>query len=97
MAKRPFGRSGKWACREARRPSHATNGGKMKKSTTVIGLTCLLLGIPARLYADRAHDLAKKASQQKAVTACNPATLNTQTCHAQCPTGCTDSAHEYDA
>ncbi len=57
----------------------------------------LLLGIPACLYADRAHDLAKVASKQKAVTGCNPASLTTQTCHGQFPTGCTDSAHKYDA
>jgi len=69
----------------------------MKKSTKVISLTCLLLGIPACLYADRAHDLAKEAAKQKAVTGCNPASLNTQTCHTQFPTGCTDSAHRYDA
>ena len=69
----------------------------MKNSTKVIGLTCLLLGIPACLYADRAHDLAKLAAKQKAVTGCNPASLNTQTCHLQFPTGCTDSAHRYDA
>jgi len=69
----------------------------MKNSTKVISLTCLLLGIPAWLYADRAHDLAKLAAKQKAVTGCNPASLNTQTCHTQFPTGCTDSAHRYDA
>ena len=40
----------------------------MKNSTKVIGLTCLLLGIPACLYADRAHDLAKLAAKQKAVS-----------------------------
>src|SRR5205807_4087296 len=57
----------------------------------------LLLGIPDCLYADRAHDLAKVASKQKAVTGCNPASLTTQMCHAQFPTGCTDSAHKYDA
>jgi hypothetical protein len=34
----------------------------MKKSTKAIGLSWLLLGISARVYADRAHDLAKKAS-----------------------------------
>src|SRR5207249_8694280 len=68
----------------------------MQKSIRLIGLI-LLLGIPARLYADRAHDLAKVASKQKAVTGCNPASLTTQTCHAQFPTGCTDSAHKYDA
>ena len=71
----------------------------MKKSTKVIGLASLLLGIPGCLYADRAHDLAKLAAQQKAVTGtgCKPATLNTQTCHTQFPTGCTDSPHRYDA
>ena len=69
----------------------------MKNSTKVISLTCLLLGISACLYADRAHDLAKEAAKQKAVTGCNPASLNTETCHTQFPTGCTDSAHKYDA
>src|SRR5437667_7968906 len=69
----------------------------MQKSTKAISLTCLLLSIPAGLYADRAHDLAKLAAKQKAVTGCNPASLNTQTCHTQFPTGCTDSAHRYDA
>ena len=69
----------------------------MKKYTRVIGLTCLLLGVPASLYADRAHDLAKQAAAQKAVTGCNPASLTTQSCHTQFPTGCTDSAHKYDA
>src|SRR5438477_10748435 len=68
----------------------------MRKSIKLIALI-LLLGIPARLYADRAHDLAKLASKQKAVTGCKPASLTTQTCHAQFPTGCTDSAHRYDA
>jgi len=47
----------------------------MKKSTKAISLTCLLLSIPAGLYADRAHDLAKLAAKQKAVTGCNPASL----------------------
>lgn len=69
----------------------------MKKLTKVISLTCLLLGIPAYLFADRAHDLAKEAAKQKAVTGCKPATLNTQTCHSQFPTGCTDSTKIYDA
>jgi hypothetical protein len=71
----------------------------MKKSTKVIGLASLLLGIPGCLYADRAHDLAAVAAQQKPVTGtgCKPATLNTQTCHTRFPTGCTDSAHKYDA
>jgi hypothetical protein len=69
----------------------------MKKSTKVISLTCLLLGIPACLYADRAHDLASLAAKQKAATGCKPATLNTQSCHTQFPDGCTDSSHIYDA
>jgi hypothetical protein len=69
----------------------------MKNSTKVISLTCLLLGIPACLYADRAHDLAAAAADQKAVTGCKPATLNTQTCHSKFPTGCTASARAYDA
>jgi len=69
----------------------------MKNSTKVISLTCLLLGIPACLYADRAHDLAAVAADQKAVTGCKPATLNTQTCHRKFPTGCTASARVYDA
>jgi len=69
----------------------------MKKSTVVISLTCLLLLIPACLYADRAHDLAKLASKQTAATGCTPASLNTQSCHTQFPTGCTDSTHKYDA
>jgi len=68
----------------------------MQKSIRLIGLI-LLLGIPARLYADRAHDLTKLTAKQKAVTGCNPASLTTQTCHAQFPTGCTESAHKYDA
>jgi len=54
----------------------------MQKSIKLIALI-VLLGIPARLYADRAHDLAKVAAKQKAVTGCNPASLTTQTCHAQ--------------
>ena len=69
----------------------------MKKPTEVISLTCLLLSIPAGWCADRAHDLAKLAAKQKAVTGCNPASLNTRTCHTQFPTGCTDSANRYDA
>jgi len=72
------------------------SGGTMQKSIKLIALI-VLLGIPARLYADRAHDLAKVAAKQKAVTGCNPASLTTQTCHAQFPTGCTESAHKYDA
>jgi hypothetical protein len=69
----------------------------MKKSTKVIGLTYLLLGISPCLFADRAHDLAKQAAKQKAVTGCSPGSLTAQTCHTQFPTGCTDSAHKYDA
>src|SRR5260370_38858511 len=71
----------------------------MKKSPKVVGLASLLVGIPGCLYADRAHDLAAVAGQQKPVTGtgCKPATLNTQTCHTRFPTGCTDSAHKYDA
>ncbi len=69
----------------------------MKKLAKVIGLICFLLGIPTSLCADRAHDLAKQAAKQKAVTGCNPASLTAQTCHTQFPTGCTDSAHKYDA
>ncbi len=69
----------------------------MKKSTQVICFACFLLGVPASLFADRAHDLAKLAAKQRAVTGCNPGSLNTQSCHAQFPTGCTESAHLYDA
>jgi hypothetical protein len=69
----------------------------MKKYTRVVSLTCILLGVPASLHADRAHDLAKQAAKQKAVTGCNPGSLDAKTCHAQFPTGCTDSAHKYDA
>jgi len=46
---------------------------------------------------DRAHDLAKVARSRKAVTGCNPGSLTTQSCHAQFPTGCTDSHSKYDA
>jgi hypothetical protein len=69
----------------------------MNKSAKVIGLTCLLLGIPTSLFADRAHDLAKLALKQKAVTGCNTASLNTQSCHTKYPTGCTGSNFKYDA
>jgi hypothetical protein len=56
----------------------------------VLGLTCLLLVLPGSLLADRAHDLAKVAAQQKAAR-CTPASLDVQTCHQQFPTGCTDA------
>ena len=69
----------------------------MKKSAQLIALFCFLLGVPASLPADRAHDLAKLAAAQKANTGCKPATLDTQSCHTTFPTGCTDSAHKYDA
>jgi len=69
----------------------------MKKSIQLIGLVCFLLGIPTRLYADRAHDLAKQAAKQKAVTGCDPTILTALTCHTKFPTGCTESAHKYDA
>ena len=69
----------------------------MKNLAKVLGFACLVLGISASLYADRAHDLAAVASQQRAVTGCKPASLTTQSCHAQHPTGCTDSKHVYDA
>jgi len=69
----------------------------MNQSTNAILLSCLLLAIPAYLYADRAHDLAKQAAKQKAVTGCDTGSLNTQTCHNQFPTGCTESSHKYDA
>lgn len=63
----------------------------------VPSLILLLLAVPGPVVADRAHDLAKQASKQKAVTGCDPASLTTQTCHQQFPTGCTDSASKYDA
>ena len=66
----------------------------MKKFT---GPISVLLAIPACLYADRAHDLAKLAAKQRPVTGCSPASLTTKTCHTQFPTGCTESAHKYDA
>jgi hypothetical protein len=69
----------------------------MKKSIQLISLICFLLGIPTRLYADRAHDLAKQATKQKAVTGCDPTILTALTCHTKFPTGCTESAHKYDA
>ncbi|HYL83967.1 MAG TPA: hypothetical protein VE263_07020 [Candidatus Angelobacter sp.] len=56
----------------------------------VLGLTCLLLVTSGPLLADRAHDLAKVAAKQKPAR-CVPADLNTQTCHQQFPTGCTDA------
>ncbi len=69
----------------------------MRKLAQPIILLCLSLAIPASLLADRAHDLAKVATKQKAVTGCNPGSLTTQSCHAQFPTGCTDSRSKYDA
>jgi hypothetical protein len=69
----------------------------MRKLAQPIILLCLLLGIPISLLADRAHDLAKVATKQKAVAGCNPGSLTTQSCHAQFPTGCTDSHSKYDA
>ncbi|HEV1995963.1 MAG TPA: hypothetical protein VGR03_16645 [Candidatus Acidoferrum sp.] len=69
----------------------------MKKSTKVISLTCLLLGISPGLFADRAHDLANQAGKQKPVTGCSPASLTTQTCHTKFPTGCTGKSFKYDA
>lgn len=68
----------------------------MKKVTKAIILTCLLLGIPAYLFADRAHDLASKAASQKPAS-CKPSTLDVKKCHDQFPTGCTDAKHlSYD-
>jgi hypothetical protein len=69
----------------------------MKKSAQLIALVSFLLGVPTLLLADRAHDLAKLAAAQKANTGCKPAALDTQSCHTTFPTGCTDSAHKYDA
>jgi len=69
----------------------------MSKFSSLIVFCCFLLGIPTFLYADRAHDLAKLATKQKAVTGCDPATLNTRTCHKQFATGCTESTNKYDA
>jgi hypothetical protein len=69
----------------------------MKKLTKEICLTCLLLGIPAYLFADRAHDLASQAASQTPAS-CNPSTLDTKTCHDKFPTGCTNAKHpNYDA
>ena len=63
----------------------------------ILGPACLLLGFPGFLFAqDRAHDLAKVAAKQKAAR-CTPASLTTQSCHQQFPTGCTDAARlSYD-
>jgi hypothetical protein len=69
----------------------------MRKLAQPIILLCLSLRIPASLLADRAHDLAKVATKQKAVTGCDPGSLTTQSCHTQFPTGCTDSHSKYDA
>lgn len=69
----------------------------MDKLTKVITLACLLLGMPACLFADRAHDLAGKAKSQKSAS-CNPSTLDVKKCHDQFPTGCTNARHpNYDA
>lgn len=63
-----------------------------------LSLMCLLLVVPGCLLGqDRAHDLAKVASKQKAATGCDPSSLTTKTCHKQFPTGCTDSHSKYDA
>jgi hypothetical protein len=62
-----------------------------------LSLAFLLLGVPGSLLADRAHELAKQAAQQKGVAGCDPGSLTTQTCHQQFPTGCTDAkAVTYD-
>src|SRR5712691_3627717 len=53
--------------------------------------------VRVRSKEDRAHDLAKIAAKQRAVTGCNPGSLTTQSCHAQFPTGCTNSSFKYDA
>jgi hypothetical protein len=68
----------------------------MNKPIRVICLICLMLAVPVYLLADRAHDLARQASQQ--ATNCDPATLDSTTCHLQFPTGCSDEANpRYDA
>ena len=69
----------------------------MRKWVGFFCLVCFMSAVPASVLADRAHDLAKLAAAQKAVTGCNPASLDTQSCHTKFPTGCTDSAHKYDA
>lgn len=69
----------------------------MMKSAKLITLAGFLFAIPACGFADRAHDLAKLAAKQKPVNGCNPASLNTQTCHSKFPAGCTDSQNRYDA
>jgi len=49
---------------------------RMNRTVEAISLTCLLLGIPAYLLADRAHDLASQATGQHA-TNCDPGSLDT--------------------
>ena len=69
----------------------------MSKFTRLLVLSCLALGIPVCLLADRAHDLASQAASQRPA-GCNPATLDTKKCHDQFPTGCTNATHaSYDA
>ena len=63
----------------------------MNGSLKSLDLAFLVLSAPGTLLADRAHDLAKVAAQQKGVAGCDPASLTTQTCHQKFPTGCTSS------
>lgn len=63
----------------------------MNGSLKSLGLAFLVLSAPGTLLADRAHDLAKVAAQQKGVAGCDPSSLTSLTCHQQFRTGCTDS------
>ena len=69
----------------------------MTNCSRILGLTLFAFGLPFYLFADRAHDIAKQAPNQKAVTGCRVAKLTSQTCHSQFPTGCTSSSTPYDA
>jgi len=69
----------------------------MTRFLRVLGLAVPLFYMPPPLLADRAHDLASQAQNQKAVTGCKVAGLTTQSCHSKFPTGCTPSNRTYDA
>ncbi len=78
-------------------PPWRKNMNRINRTVGAISLTCLLLGIPAYLLADRAHDLASQATGQQAAN-CDPGSLDSTTCHTQFPTGCSDAARPtYDA
>src|SRR2546426_4739143 len=69
----------------------------MRQSLSAPILFVFVFGVSNSVLADRAHDLASQAASQRAVN-CDPASLDSTTCHAQFSTGCSDAPRPtYDA